>query len=126
MIVVVKQKTAYEMRSSEWSSDGCSSDLFRHRCTERGEFAAMGGRFLRHLGVLLSVLLELAGDFTSDAAGVSVRVVAADLAVRLMQETVVADRTSVVEGKSVSLRLDLGGSRVFKTHIPLNPAKITL
>src|SRR3546814_16141852 len=27
MIVVVKQKTAYEMRISDWSSDVCSSDL---------------------------------------------------------------------------------------------------
>src|SRR3546814_8618582 len=26
-----KQKTAYEMRISDWSSDVCSSDLFRHR-----------------------------------------------------------------------------------------------
>src|SRR3546814_9846813 len=26
-----KQKTAYEMRISDWSSDVCSSDLLRHR-----------------------------------------------------------------------------------------------
>src|SRR3546814_9143096 len=26
-----KQKTAYEMRISDWSSDVCSSDLFPHR-----------------------------------------------------------------------------------------------
>src|SRR3546814_5631929 len=26
-----KQKTAYEMRISDWSSDVCSSDLFRRR-----------------------------------------------------------------------------------------------
>src|SRR3546814_4637229 len=26
-----KQKTAYEMRISDWSSDVCSSDLYRHR-----------------------------------------------------------------------------------------------
>src|SRR3546814_7050509 len=26
-----KQKTAYEMRISDWSSDVCSSDLFRYR-----------------------------------------------------------------------------------------------
>src|SRR3546814_3962427 len=39
-IVIVKQKTAYEMRISDWSSDVCSSDLtaslaqsaLRHRC----------------------------------------------------------------------------------------------
>src|SRR3546814_6008709 len=29
VIFCFKQKTAYEMRISDWSSDGCSSDLFR-------------------------------------------------------------------------------------------------
>src|SRR3546814_1841596 len=28
-VFVVKQKTAYELRISDWSSDVCSSDLFR-------------------------------------------------------------------------------------------------
>src|SRR3546814_7688091 len=35
LICVFKQKTAYEMRISDWSSDVCSSDLpkkLRHRC----------------------------------------------------------------------------------------------
>src|SRR3546814_278557 len=30
MFLFVKQKTAYEMRISDWSSDVCSSDLPRH------------------------------------------------------------------------------------------------
>src|SRR3546814_4269182 len=30
-----KQKTAYEMRISDWSSDVCSSDLLRRRCAQR-------------------------------------------------------------------------------------------
>src|SRR3546814_4793303 len=29
-----KQKTAYEMRISDWSSDVCSSDLFQHQITQ--------------------------------------------------------------------------------------------
>src|SRR3546814_13094610 len=29
-----KQKTAYEMRISDWSSDVCSSDLHRHSATD--------------------------------------------------------------------------------------------
>src|SRR3546814_6188366 len=33
-----KQKTAYEMRISDWSSDVCSSDLKRHRATEFLDF----------------------------------------------------------------------------------------
>src|SRR3546814_7617883 len=30
-----KQKTAYEMRISDWSSDVCSSDLRYQRCADR-------------------------------------------------------------------------------------------
>src|SRR3546814_5015607 len=30
-VILFKQKTAYEMRISDWSSDVCSSDLKRHR-----------------------------------------------------------------------------------------------
>src|SRR3546814_7204409 len=38
-----KQKTAYEMRISDWSSDVCSSDLVRHaRCTSRREDLVAG------------------------------------------------------------------------------------
>src|SRR3546814_7668619 len=34
LIIFFKQKTAYEMRISDWSSDVCSSDLVRkYRCT---------------------------------------------------------------------------------------------
>src|SRR3546814_5597780 len=32
MCVFFKQKTAYEMRISDWSSDVCSSDRCVHRC----------------------------------------------------------------------------------------------
>src|SRR3546814_4285710 len=43
-----KQKTAYEMRISDWSSDVCSSDLDR---SLRGDRRADGqGRCLRHPG----------------------------------------------------------------------------
>src|SRR3546814_10066597 len=35
-----KQKTAYEMRISDWSSDVCSSDLF----ADRGAVAELGDR----------------------------------------------------------------------------------
>src|SRR3546814_9441455 len=36
-----KQKTAYEMRISDWSSDVCSSDLFAR--AELGQILALGG-----------------------------------------------------------------------------------
>src|SRR3546814_6483489 len=35
-----KQKTAYEMRISDWSSDVCSSDLLDHRLARRAQRAA--------------------------------------------------------------------------------------
>src|SRR3546814_1278008 len=44
-----KQKTAYEMRISDWSSDVCSSDLSgRHRVTEQGRIARRRGEGFRH------------------------------------------------------------------------------
>src|SRR3546814_2894363 len=43
LVCCFKQKTAYEMRISDWSSDVCSSDLeaFRIRC----RFAILGRKF---------------------------------------------------------------------------------
>src|SRR3546814_2937504 len=49
----VKQKTAYEMRISDWSSDVCSSDLQRR--AHVGEPAADAGL---HGGVVLHHLVE--------------------------------------------------------------------
>src|SRR3546814_7889251 len=37
-----KQKTAYEMRISDWSSDVCSSDLARERAGDRRPRLALG------------------------------------------------------------------------------------
>src|SRR3546814_4131678 len=41
-----KQKTAYEMRISDWSSDVCSSDLVKHPCPVCG-----GNRPARTVGL---------------------------------------------------------------------------
>src|SRR3546814_16627783 len=46
MIFFFKQKTAYEMRISDWSSDVCSSDLGRERPREH---PALPGRLLPRL-----------------------------------------------------------------------------
>src|SRR3546814_8203808 len=47
VIFCFKQKTAYEMRISDWSSDVCSSDLdhFRHYTRKRG------ARPMKHSGL---------------------------------------------------------------------------
>src|SRR3546814_6747469 len=46
MFFFFKQKTAYEMRISDWSSDVCSSDLFEHAPIAgwRGVFGMQGAR----------------------------------------------------------------------------------
>src|SRR3546814_16117371 len=48
-IFCFKQKTAYEMRISDWSSDVCSSDLHRHaEPVGRIGKAAMRGHLVEH------------------------------------------------------------------------------
>src|SRR3546814_2257777 len=44
-----KQKTAYEMRISDWSSDVCSSDLF---ATYKGKGRSQTGKKIGRLGML--------------------------------------------------------------------------
>src|SRR3546814_10250756 len=90
-----KQKTAYDMRISDWSSDVCSSDL--HAADSRGQ------RFLRvtpqlRLGLvpagtrdqLLSIEPNLRRDFRHDRGVLEVPL----LAPRRSRER--EDRTSVV------------------------------
>src|SRR3546814_8762373 len=57
MVVFFKQKTAYEMRISDWSSDVCSSDLhlqqniLPHALGEVGADGADDGQVARQLGI---------------------------------------------------------------------------
>src|SRR3546814_3848028 len=46
MCFFFKQKTEYEMRISDWSSDVCSSDLLRTRAIERGYRMAAADQML--------------------------------------------------------------------------------
>src|SRR3546814_8460519 len=106
-----KQKTAYEMRISDWSSDVCSSDLEQadsgHRVREPvpGRHRAQVQR--RHLQQRRAdlephLLLELPG-----AEG------------RRQADRRPGARKSVVEGKGVSVRVDTGGSSIIKKKIQL-------
>src|SRR3546814_1193185 len=86
-----KQKTAYEMRISDWSSGVCSSDLGPHRRAERqgsgGERQAVRARPAGHAG-------------------------AVDQRVEQRRRRQLRrERKSGVEGKRVSVRVDLGGRR---------------
>src|SRR3546814_19523055 len=110
----LKQKTAYEVRISDWSSDVCSSDLPQRgpplpgvreppECRQRRAPAAAGeeertraGGGSRPAGV---------------AAPVRPRDRRMDGAARVVAER---DRKRVVEGKSVAGRVDHGGWRISK------------
>src|SRR3546814_11822190 len=99
-----KQKTAYDMRISDWSSDVCSSDLFRGTGTRihRQSIRRLDG-FFGHCW--LSALFPDGRAFGCLAypprSGES-------------EYSYNEDRKSVVEGKSVSVRVDLGGRRFMK------------
>src|SRR3546814_17367337 len=97
-----KQKTAYELRISDWSSDVCSSDLLVHRAIAIGVGALDEGVDLfralqRGIAAPFGPHLHHPGDLGL-----------VELAVAL------GDRKSVVSGKSVSVRVDLGGRRIIK------------
>src|SRR3546814_12562997 len=90
------------MRISDWSSDVCSSDL---RQVVRA-YAVLGERQQR-LGYQLRA--------EERAADADVHHVGDGLVAEAAPQVVVdADRKSVVSGKSVSVRVDLGGRRLIK------------
>src|SRR3546814_12588485 len=102
-----KQKTAYEMRISDWSSDVCSSELRGRRTAVRLTLGRRRG-LLRLLEERIVVLGRLAGRRLVVAPGGSAsRTTGA-------RNGSGADRKSVVSGKRVSVRVDLGGRRIIK------------
>src|SRR3546814_11173433 len=99
-IFFFKQKTAYEMRISDWSSDVCSSDLVaqpvdcppshaRNTRNRTGAGSAVRAFHLRRHDRRLCAPRRLR----------------------------YADRKSVVTGKSVSVRVDPGGRRIITKKI---------
>src|SRR3546814_8110700 len=63
-----KQKTAYEMRISDWSSDVCSSDLARIQAGAAQEHLALG--IVRHAAQhAFNVVVAVGGLLTGLAAG---------------------------------------------------------
>src|SRR3546814_1535528 len=93
-VFCVKQKTAYEMRISDWSSDVCSSDLLVvHGVTLETE-ALLAAAHTEHGGELTRIHVETTAPIGT------------------------LDRKSVVSGKSVSVRVDLGGRRIIKKKKP--------
>src|SRR3546814_11497200 len=93
------------MRISDWSSDVCSSDLERvgrvARCRLARQRHACGGADLG----------QVAG---ADDPGGLLRAIHCPV-LTVGSEGTPGERKSVVEGKSVSVRVDLDGRRIIKT-----------
>src|SRR3546814_2106087 len=97
MFFFYKQKTAYEMRISDWSSDVCSSDLGLDRHVAQGH----------------ARLRRQAFDGLPDVFDrIAPRALRAQAMHHINHQ--VLDRKSVVSGQSVSVRVDLGGRSIFK------------
>src|SRR3546814_9459224 len=112
LVFFFKQKTAYEMRISDWSSDVCSSDLYYEQDCATGRFSLLGRLWdqpslRRALWENPSVrLCVLPTEFNALRNwGTSMWGKA-----RLVH----GDRKSVVSGKRVSVRVGLGGRRNIK------------
>src|SRR3546814_11752728 len=129
-----KQKTAYEMRISDWSSDVCSSDLSGWLASSRAPqpqyqgdgHLECGGVEMRARGNVGRVqhgfahLFDLQADRGAGVVPMAVQVLGVRNGVALAVEPEIADpaermadrdRQSVVEGKRVSVRGGLGGRR---------------
>src|SRR3546814_20523522 len=110
-----KQKTAYEMRISDWSSDVCSSDLARARRV-RDRLAGRRARRGRTLGAggrgRVDPRQSRPPDSPDHASRASYPRRAGGRCAVVARYR--ADRKSVVSGKSVSVRVDLGGPRLLK------------
>src|SRR3546814_8709618 len=104
-----KQKTAYDMRISDWSSDVCSSDLYVNRpsAASQGE-PPMNPRFLAVIAAAVAIpVIALAQDPAAQGFGD---------AMEKMMDDMHIDRKRVVSGKSVSVRVDIGGRRILKKN----------
>src|SRR3546814_18106414 len=92
------------MRISDWSSDVCSSDLAGDSITLTTGSASIT---MKKDGTI-----TISGkDITIDGSGA--------INIKDSKNVVIKDRKSVVSGKSVSVRVDLGGRRIIKNkNIP--------
>src|SRR3546814_19414451 len=94
------------MRISDWSSDVCSSDLaeIKSRGYPIGILSNGDAAMLQAMASRVATPFD--NVFSSEAAGFS-----------KPHPSVYQERKSVVEGQSVSVRVDLGGRRINKKKI---------
>src|SRR3546814_19184115 len=99
------------MRISDWSSDVCSSDLIQPHLPIRLPCYDFTPVMDHSVGVVL-----LAVRLTPSGATHSHGVTGGVYKARERIHRGIADRKSVVSGKSVSVRVDLGGRRIIKKN----------
>src|SRR3546814_18533550 len=122
-----KQKTAYEMRISDWSSDVCSSDLTdsarKNAPVRATPIVLLPREFAGCWQSAPDIEPELSGP--ANDVLVALRENGASFFVDLVADTN-RDRKSVVLGKSVSRRVDIGGRRLIKKQNTMyNTSSIT-
>src|SRR3546814_13025515 len=104
------------MRISDWSSDVCSSDL--HQAVDRQPRVRGFGEQRGQVGNGAAALLLLAADIDLHEQLRLPARLGAGLGERPHERRAVdrvdRDRKSAVSGKSVSVRVDLGGRRMIK------------
>src|SRR3546814_14190020 len=119
-IFCFKQKTVDEVRISDWSSDVCSSDLRPARMARTGHQGSVdrgqGRRPVIERESPFPAILSAFGDAARRAPQRHHRLSRTRglLRGRRDRNWQRGDRKSVVEGKSVSVRGDLGGRRIIK------------
>src|SRR3546814_13975525 len=106
LVFFFKQKTAYDMRISDWSSDVCSSDLALNTSTTVVSVASQGGSRPppgrnRGWGKIKSSHSHIAA-LSTDGPGLP------------LTTHLTASSEERRVGKSVSVRVDLGGRRIIK------------
>src|SRR3546814_19378319 len=97
------------MRISDWSSDVCSSDLLLgsgegHEALDLEPLLLVGVDILDHPAVALEIAERIAAQLGEIGEAHAV----------IVHRHIHADRKSVVSGKSVSVRVNPGGSRIIK------------
>src|SRR3546814_15661480 len=108
MFCFFKHKTAYECRISDWSSDVCSSDIMAQRLLDPMKAMGIDVR----LGAQ-AARFEPGRVFLADESSIATDLVVLGLGVSPNSELgeAAGDRQRVVQGTSVSVRVDLGGTR---------------
>src|SRR3546814_20298160 len=116
-----KQKTAYEMRISDWSSDVCSSDLAEQPVDDQSHVRGQTHRRPAGRGRTESLPdRPRRGALALQAPRCTEHPLLDELRRALHQR----NRKSVVEGKSGSVRVELGCRRIIKKKTNICPTTV--